>query len=383
MLHKKIFCSAPFTNLRVENWHDNSLMFKPCCVYKTQQPITSLADFIHGPEMQALRNNKLVETDPIPQCSNCTIPEKLGQTSIRQQLLQQPWASDIQKIVSLEIFFSNTCNLGCFMCDSVNSSFAANERYQAKIYSKKGAVIDNVDAAVEAIAQLPDLVNVTFLGGEFFLHKRNAKILDVIHQRQLKCSIVTNASVISQSLLQQLQKISNLDISISVDGTDSIYEFMRYPANWNQLNSNIEYLRSVLTHATYSVSTVFQPLNVQNLHKLYQWANSKKLKIHHQQLVSPEFLTWKILSPNEKQQVTTLLRANQTVYKLTSKQKLLIDEVANGIIKDNFDQHQRFKAVVYLGKLLTHRNIPADVVRDHFGILDNLANEVLEYMHTQ
>ena len=62
MHHNKIFCNAPFTNVRIENRADRSVIFKPCCVYHAQNPIPTLNDFLTGSEMEALRHNKLLET---------------------------------------------------------------------------------------------------------------------------------------------------------------------------------------------------------------------------------------------------------------------------------------------------------------------------------
>jgi MoaA/NifB/PqqE/SkfB family radical SAM enzyme len=308
----------------------------------------------------------------------------MGLTSIRQQLLQQPWASAEKKIKSLEIFFSNTCNLGCFMCSSDVSSYAAEERYQTKIIPTRSSMIDNVQLALDTINLLPDLQNITFIGGEFFLHKRNSEILDVIIQKNFKCDVVTNASVITPPLLEKLQQVKNLDVGISVDGTDDVYNFMRYPADWHKLNHNIDVLKNTLTHAHFYVNTVFQPLNVQNLHELYQWANKKILPVHHQMLVIPEYLTWKILTTDEKNSIIQLLQAKQkSTYKLTSKQKTIIDELVLGIVQDQFDPFLRQKGIEYLSKLLVHRKISKQEIKKQFNILNNLAKEIIATMHIQ
>jgi hypothetical protein len=187
MHHNKIFCNAPFTNLRIENQSDRSLIFKPCCVYQSQTPISTLDDFFSGDKMQGLRNNMLSGTSPDPGCVNCSIPESMGLTSIRKQSLNKPWAKTSNRIHTLEIFFGNTCNLGCAMCDADVSSYAAEERYQAGIIPMRMSVVDNIQVALDTIDQLPDLKSVTFIGGEFFLVKRNIEILDKIIQRNIQC----------------------------------------------------------------------------------------------------------------------------------------------------------------------------------------------------
>ena len=376
----KIFCTAPFTNLRIENRADRDVIFKPCCLYQPQQAIPTLNEYFTGSEMQALRTNMVSGTVPAPGCFNCSEPESMGLTSIRKQLLNKPWANADRKTYTLEIFFSNTCNLGCAMCSADISSYASEERYQAGIIPIRIPAVDNIQVALDTMDQLPDLKSVTFIGGEFFLAKRNTEILDKIIQKNIQCTITTNASVLTEPLLEKLQHVQDLEIGISVDGTEDVYEFMRYPASWNTLVHNIDLLRTRINWADYYISVVAQPLNIQNLHELFEWANKKMLPTHYQLLVTPEYLTWKILTVEEKHILIELLKTKQSQYKITTKQKHTIDDLINGIVQDTFESHLRAQGVDYLGKLFAHRKISTDVIQKQFGILTDLANEIITAM---
>ena len=377
----KIFCTAPFTNLRIENSANRSVIFKPCCVYQTQKSIPTLNEFLTGSEMQMLRDNMESGAVPTPGCSNCSIPENMGLTSIRKQLSNRPWANADRKTYTLEIFFGNTCNLGCVMCSGDVSSYAAEERYRAGVTSIRPMIADNIQVALDTIDQSPDLKNITFIGGEFFLVKRNVEILDKIIQRNIQCTITTNATVLTEPLLEKLQHIQNLEIIISVDGTDSVYNFMRYPAEWDTLIRNIDVLRARIPWAKYHTNTVVQPLNIQNLHELFEWTNKKMLLAYHQMLVSPEYLSWKILTTEEKNNLIKLLKTKQSLeYKITSKQQNIIDDLINGIVQDDYSSQLRMQGVNYLGKIFKHRKIPTDVMQKQFGIFVDLANEIITAM---
>ena len=380
MYTNKIFCTAPFTNLRIENRSDRGVIFKPCCMYQTQREISTLDEFFTGSEMQALRINMLSGTDPDSGCFNCSVPESMGLTSIRKQLLNKPWANADRKIYTLEIFFSNTCNLGCVMCPVGVSSYASEERYQVGIIPVRIPAIDNIQVALDTMDQLPDLKSVTFIGGEFFLAKRNAEILDKIIQRNIQCTITTNASVLTNTLLEKLQHVQDLEIGISVDGTAGVYDLIRYPANWGTLTHNIDRLRNHINQATCYINIVVQPLNIQNLHELFEWANKKILPTHYQLLVTPEYLTWKILTVEEKHSLVELLKTKQAQHKITTKQKHTIDDLINGMVQDTFDSHLRAQGVDYLSKLFAHRKISADVIQTQFGVLVELANEIITTM---
>ena len=381
MQDNDIFCTAPFTNVRIENCADRSVIFKPCCVYQTEQSIPTLSEFFTGSEMQTLRTNLVSGSAPVTGCFRCSEPESMGLTSIRKQWLNKPWTNADRKTYTLEIFFSNTCNLGCAMCSSDISSYASEERYQAGIIPIRIPAIDNIQLALDTIDQLPDLKSVTFIGGEFFLAKRNTEILDKIIQRNIQCIITTNASVLTGPLLEKLQQVQNLEIGISVDGTADVYEFMRFPADWDVLNQNINTLKKHIPWADYSIRAVAQPMNIQNFHELFEWANKKIIPLHYQVLVTPTHLSWKILTPTEKHSLVELLKTKQSSkYKITNKQKNIIDDFVRGIVLDEYDTQLRAQGVEYLGKLFAHRKMSADVISKQFGIFTNLANEIITAM---
>ena len=61
----KIFCTAPFTTLRIESFSNHKgPIFKPGCVYSAQGPIPTLKDYQSGLEMTEHRNNLLTGTVP-------------------------------------------------------------------------------------------------------------------------------------------------------------------------------------------------------------------------------------------------------------------------------------------------------------------------------
>lgn len=376
-MNNKIFCTAPFTTMRIESLPEQGIIFKPGCVYQTQTPITTLDEFMAGAEMQDLRHNKLFGTVPNKGCAQCTIPENIGLTSIRQQLLNKPWASAENKIYMLDIFFGNTCNLGCIMCGPSWSSYSAEERYQAGMIPHRLPVVNNVQLALDTIDQLPDLKSISFLGGEFFLVKRNLELVDKIIQKNLQCTITTNASVFTKSMLEKLQQVKNLQLRISVDGTEDTYNFIRYPADWIQLNHNIDVLKNQLPKTEYHINAVIQLLNIQNLHDLLEWANKKIIPTHYQILSGPDYLSWKILTPVEKKNIVEMLTAKQLQYKITHKQRSMIQTLVDGIPQEEFDPVLRKRGIEFLSKLLAHRKINAQAISKQFGMLTELAEEII------
>lgn len=384
-MSNKIFCTAPFTTLRIEKYASQipgkgewGVIYKPGCVYHPNAPIPSLDEYLNGADMTAHRENLCNGTVPRKNCIDCSEPERLGLSSVRQQLLKKPWASDQKTIKLLDINFSNTCNLGCLMCNASFSSYINNERFNAGIQPELLENINNIQVGLDTIDKLPDLVSVSFIGGEFFLVKENQFILDKIIQRNIGATIMTNATVINPILLDKLKQIKNLEIRISMDGTESTLEFIRYPAKWETLVANFKLLKENLPWAEFYINTIIQPLNIQNLHELYEWANLNRIAVHHQILTGPEYLSWSILTDNEKHQLKELLNTKQTAnFKLSTKQKQLFDEVSSGLDRAVFSSSLRNTGIDFLAKICKHRKLSAATIKTQFGILNDLSNELL------
>jgi MoaA/NifB/PqqE/SkfB family radical SAM enzyme len=383
-MNNPIFCTAPFTTLRIESYSPGKLGFKPGCIYAIQDKCESLDEFFSGEEMTALRNNKLTGTVPDVGCANCANHDKMGIDSVRKKLLRKPWASDQLDIKLLDLFFSNTCNLGCFMCDETISTFVATERKAVGLSSMPVEIHDNTDIALETIDRLPNLESVSFIGGEFFVFKKNIELLDKIIQRQLECRVVTNASVVTPILLERLKQIPSIELTISMDGVNDAYSFMRYPATWENFTANVSMLKQHVPHAKINFNFVLQVLNINNLYDTFDWANRKMIPIHVAALVVVDQggLGWTILNQNEKNDIVKYLEDNKSKYRITKQQTEIVDSYISGIQKSEFDQTHRKSSVDMVARLIAYRNIAESTVRTQLGVFVELADEIIQAQKT-
>lgn len=389
-LTNKIFCTAPFTSLRIESYSQNiesnyshiGVMFKPGCVYDPSAPIPTLDEYLNGPEMTEHRNNLSNGTVPKLNCHRCSAPEKLGLQSIRLDLLKKPWASDEKKIYLLDVFFGNTCNLGCLMCGPEWSSFSSVEQYKAGIKTEMVKHKNNIPIALDTMDQLPDLKTISFIGGEFFLVKENSLILEKIIKRNLGATVITNASVLDKDLLQQLTQIKDLELRISIDGVQEVYEFIRYPASWNTYLQNVTQLRQVLPHAVTHFNIVIQPLNIQKLHEVFECNNKFKCQTHHQILHTPLSLSWPILLPEERVSLLNLLKQKQQQkFLITKQQRQTIDDLIEALNKVEYSSELRNHGIKWLSKLFKYRNIQPQIIKKVCGVFDQLSTELITAMN--
>ena len=371
----KIFCTAPFATMRIEDL-GHGIVYKPGCVYRPIGKIDSLNEFLNGQEMADHRNNLCNGTVPGIACKTCQGSEKLGLTSIRMHLNKKPYFSDKLDIKLLDVFFGNTCNLNCFMCSHETSSSLGQERTILKFIDKPAPYVDNTQFALEAMDELPSLEQIDFTGGEFFLFENNILLLDKVIEKNLTCRIVTNATILTPALLDRLTKVKNLELEFSVDGVGASYEFMRYPGKWEETRKNILTLKDNLPNAKIKFVYVMQPLNIQQTVDALEVFNTFKFKTFFLDLAAPKHLSWGIITETEKDDVTMFLRPQMKTAKITNSQKLEIENFIKGMYNATYSPDLRTKAVDFLKKTLTHRKVSHAAIQNHLGIFKQLTNEL-------
>ena len=137
-------------------------------------------------------------------------------------------------------------------------------------------------------------------------------------------------------------------------------------------------LKKALPNSAFLISAVVQPLNVQNLHELFEWANKQYIKTILQYISTPLKLCWPILTDLERQDLVDLLTKKQSQgFKITQQQYNDLNNLIIAIQETNFDSEVRQDCIKFIGKLMSYRKIHPTVIKKHFGILTNLAEEII------
>jgi sulfatase maturation enzyme AslB (radical SAM superfamily) len=310
----------------------------------------------------------LLTQDTLPAgCGYCAEVESKNQLSVRQ-LRNKYFKDTIQprtQIQYLDIFPSNVCNLNCIMClPKFSSSIAAEQKILGNVTEIYN--FDETDFVIDTINKINDLKSISIAGGEFFYAKHSLKILKAIQQSNITdVKITTNATVCDDRHIAILKTFKNLELRFSIDGTRSTYEFIRYPADWSLVQSNILKFQQQLPDAHLETINVFQPLNVFDQFNWITWANTHNLETHWQ-VVQGE-MGWQALTQTEKEIAIDFLMVNYKSFELSSKQKLTILNYArNGIPKYEFNPEYRNQFVKKIIQLSNHRKLPVQMVAAPF-----------------
>jgi sulfatase maturation enzyme AslB (radical SAM superfamily) len=142
--------------------------------------------------------------------------------------------------LTASIAFGNTCNLKCITCGSHSSSRWHDEYLE--IYGKNFQHVKfyRNDFVDDFVSQTPGIIHLDIPGGEPFLSgvAEQKKMLNHYVESGQASNIslhyTTNATVFPDAEWWQLwSHFQEIDMQLSIDGVGARYEYIRYPAVWN------------------------------------------------------------------------------------------------------------------------------------------------------
>ena len=305
----KTFCPLPFIHSHASvNGH-----WKPCCnsfYLNTEKNYFEPSGHTHkswfdSQRMSQLRKNLLNNVQD-EMCDTCWKSEKISGKSLRTTYLENTRFSKYQsntdivnkpEIKYLDLKLSNECNLKCRMCDYTNSNKILED--MLKIEENDDLVLpDNFSRSPKheriindkGIKQMPDklfneivdeiLPNLEILkvtGGEPLVQKQVLKLFDVCvekgYAKNISLNVTTNATKFTMKFLEKIKNFKTVNFNISCDGYGDVYNYIRYPFSWNKFSERIDDIKS--SNINFSLTTVPQMYNIENISKLQKWNDSK------------------------------------------------------------------------------------------------------------
>jgi hypothetical protein len=239
----------------------------------------------------------------LPGCNTCHEREKQGLVSqrINWKTNERWWNGDIwdsknfensktgNNIYHLFLNTSNLCNFKCRMCNSMYSNSWINDdkllrdngfkREEYVDYTKNRN--DLMTFVTNLLPQLSDLRMITVTGGEPFINNDLLDVFDVLDNagilKNVRLSITTNGSLLTEEHLLRLRKAKTVNINISIDGTGKLFEYMRggEQCTWEELTDKIDMVckfRNEYKNFLFSPNASYQIYNMLNVKEFYDWA---------------------------------------------------------------------------------------------------------------
>lgn len=219
------------------------------------------------------RNAMLAGQWPETNCDYCRKIEGSGGVSDRMRHLTVPYdhaqeltnnsTATVVTPTILEVYFSNTCNLGCLYCSPSLSSTISTENINFGKFDKNGVVLESVEHQFNNLVPyfwqwldtgFASLKRLHVLGGEPFYQKEFNRLLDFVEKTpnpECELNVVTNLMISSEKLQQYIdrfkkllsaKKLKRVDITCSIDCWGPQQEYVRWGLDLNQWRQNIELL---------------------------------------------------------------------------------------------------------------------------------------------
>lgn len=202
-----------------------------------------------------------------------------------------------ESLVYLDLRLGHTCNLKCIMCSPHDSSmwvadykkvyplFQAKElkdqmQWDQKEFNNKWH--ENPDFWKEMYAQIPNLKQVYFAGGEPLLIKEHKLFLEEIIRQGYADKILvrynTNGLLVNDEIIELWKKFKKVKVGFSIDAVGDRNYYIRYPSDWNTIVQNLHKLDNTPDNIQVSVATAIQILNIKNLPELAKWKITQNFK---------------------------------------------------------------------------------------------------------
>jgi len=268
--YENSFCILPF----MHEHYDVNFTKRICCNSNDEVTDTRLDEI----------RSEMLENKPIPECARCVSCEKQKIFSERQ-LISSQWIKHYPDLMqqcisepytySYDLRYSNLCNLRCQTCNASSSSTWAKFLNQEDVYKSWDNDIIKIN---------PDAKRVYLAGGEPFMIKSFSNALNNLKNKDCEIVVNTNVTVITDHMIEALEKFNNVCFVLSIDGTGEVIERIRTLCSWDIINKNISILREQL-NPSFMVNTVVQKDNIDNIPELAQWIDDQGIDIWHTTLL--------------------------------------------------------------------------------------------------
>ena len=264
---------------------------------------------LHNTRYKKEKRKEMLEGKRPSECNYCwNVEDNSNSFSDRTFKSAEPWSLDqMEKIKAsnwrdnynpryVEVSFSNTCNLKCAYCGPQYSSKWVEEIEKHGAY-KTSTDFNSIDLIkergempykktqynpyIEAFWEwwpdlYPDLHTFRITGGEPLLSPDTFKVLEYIQENweqnpNLSLAINTNMNVPEKLMnrfldlckdLSDNNKVRELIIFTSVEGTDKQAEYTRHGLNYEKFWTNVDTFLTTLPKITVNIMATFNALSV-------------------------------------------------------------------------------------------------------------------------
>ena len=248
-------CSLPWTGFS----NDPDGRVRPCCIHKgyiTDEQgkpyyvqTTSVKDIFASKYMRDLREEFRQGNKPVG-CETCIKDESNG---VRSKRMNYPHKLDYSKEpflpVEYQMILSNACNLKCRSCTPSHSSLWQAEHkilFGQTGYSMPHSQSGQQDSVLwnNRSEWMQYVERLEIVGGEPFYIRQWPELwqelVDKKYSKSIDMDMSTNCTLYGGDILEKfIPHFKRVGVGLSIDGMGPMYEYLRHPGKWADVESNI------------------------------------------------------------------------------------------------------------------------------------------------
>jgi len=266
----------------------DDLWVNHCCLRKyDRHPLKPGEDIWSSPLLQPLRQFNKENHAFHPDCWVCEGNESVGLESFRTGMLAKyGYKTDYTGPNRIDVMSDISCNLACRTCGPSLSTFWQKHIRENNLPMDPRAPAPTPKAA-EMIAalktlDLSNLEDVVMCGGETLLGRGYLDVAEALAElvphakERLTLSFQTNGTMpINKRDLDLLSRFKLVKLHFSIDGTKDQFEYLRWPAKWDQVTENIFNLRETApVNVMFTVEETISTFNLFYLGQVSDWVKN-------------------------------------------------------------------------------------------------------------
>jgi organic radical activating enzyme len=269
-------------NLKVQA---DTLYYNQCCLSTTQLAVPDDPKLLwNSTPLQEIRQTN-TENRWLDGCWQCQHLESAGLKSFRQAMIEGLGPGEnLSGPKRIDLLFDRSCNLACRTCGPEQSTFwekhLRDNRLPVRETFNENKNIDTIKNILETL-DLSNMEQVQFCGGETLMgntYWKTAQLLSELipnAKDKVLLGFQTNGTQpINEKYYEVIEKFNLVKLMISLDGTHDRFDYLRWPANWNQVVDNIFNLKEKLPgNVMFFVQETTSCLSLFYYNEVRDWVN--------------------------------------------------------------------------------------------------------------
>ena len=264
---------------------NNQAIIQHCCLRHNTHTVNFDSNFWKDQQLENLRK---INTQNIwdSGCANCQSLEASNNISLRigmNEGLGIVGQTNLSGPARIDLMFDISCNLACRSCGPESSTYWQRHLKDNGQWDQPVTTLRKKNEVITALSNL-DLSNLrqlVFCGGETLLGQEYWEVAEWLAnnvpdaKKQLTLCFQTNGTQsIDPGNFDTIEKFHLVKLHISLDATGNKFEYLRWPASWNQVTDNILDLKEKLPgNVMFVVEETVSIFNLLYLQELENWIN--------------------------------------------------------------------------------------------------------------